>query len=152
MVIDWLLFPSLIVTITDVCPQNAFHVFLTFTVYTHAANPVKYHVPCHTHPLNWYCILYSLGDHTTVTVPSDTPHALVFVHVPIAVRFVMFHTTVTCAFPVHQNTHVPKTLYVPVPFTTILHPVLPLLQLYSVPPFAVKMWHFTHYNLMVHYQ
>lgn len=51
----------------------------------------------------------------------------------------MFHTTVTCAFPVHQNTHVPKTLYVPVPFTTILHPVLPLLQLYSVPPFAVNV-------------
>ncbi len=124
-----LLFQSLTVTNTDVWPHRWLLTSLTCTVYTHAANPVKWPVPCHAHPLIWYSNHILIGDHTTVTVPSDSPHELVWVPVPIAVKFVLFHVTINKSLAIHHDTVVQITLYVHVHATNIVEPVDQLLQI-----------------------
>lgn len=74
-----------------------------------------------------------------MTVPSGIPQPLVSVHVREAVSDHVVPTMITCALSIHHHAPVPFTIYVHVPFTVILAPVDPLLQLYSVHPLAIKV-------------
>lgn len=102
--------------------------FLTLGVYVPALNPVNTLLACHVVPFRLYWSVPLLVVAFMVMVPFAHPHVVGFVGVTVlmVVTFVCA-VTVTLPTPLHP-TVVQVTLYAPVPLTTRVLPVAPLLH------------------------